>query len=146
MEKFDVLVIGAGSGMIVAANAVANGLKTALVESGPIGGTCVNRGCVPSKMLIYPADVASAIYEAEKLGIKATIDTIDFDRIMKRTHKLVAEDVERQTRAVDEDPEDQVVQRQGRVCFRLHAENGRRRGESRQGIHRFRGQAGCSCA
>jgi dihydrolipoamide dehydrogenase len=43
MEKFDALVIGAGSGMIVAANAVANGLKTALVESGPIGGTCVER-------------------------------------------------------------------------------------------------------
>jgi dihydrolipoamide dehydrogenase len=103
MEKFDVLVIGAGSGMIVAANAVANGLKTALVESGPIGGTCVNRGCVPSKMLIYPADVASVIHEAEKLGIKAAIDAIDFDRIMKRTHKLVAEDVERQTRAVEED-------------------------------------------
>jgi len=104
MEKFDVLVIGAGSGMIVAANAVANGLKTALVESGPIGGTCINRGCVPSKMLIYPADVASVIHEAEKLGIRATIDTIDFDGIMKRTHKLVAEDVERQTRAVEEDP------------------------------------------
>ena len=103
MEKFDVLVIGAGSGMIVAANAVANDLKTALVESGPIGGTCVNRGCVPSKMLIYPADVASMIREAEKLGIKATIDTIDFDGIMKRTHGLVAEDVERQTRAVEED-------------------------------------------
>ena len=104
MEKFDVLIIGAGSGMIVAANAIANGMKTALVESGPIGGTCVNRGCVPSKMLIYPADVASVIHEAEKLGIKATIDTIDFDRIMKRTHELIAEDVGRQTRALEEDP------------------------------------------
>jgi mycothione reductase len=104
MEKFDVLVIGAGSGMLVAANAVANGLKTALVESGPIGGTCVNRGCVPSKMLIYPADVASVIHEAEKLGIRATIDTIDFNGIMKRTREVVAKDVERQTRAVGEDP------------------------------------------
>ena len=103
MEKFDVLVIGAGSGLIVAASALVNGLKTALVESGPIGGTCVNRGCVPSKILIYPADVASVIYEAEKLGIRATIDKIEFDRIMKRMHKLVAEDVERQTRAVEED-------------------------------------------
>jgi dihydrolipoamide dehydrogenase len=103
MEEFDVLVIGAGSGMIVAASAVANGLKTALVESGPIGGTCINRGCVPSKMLIYPADVASVIHEAEKLGIRTTIDAIDFDRIMKRTRRLVAEDVERQTRAVEQD-------------------------------------------
>lgn len=103
MEEFDVLVVGAGSGMIVAASAVANGLKTALVESGPIGGTCINRGCVPSKMLIYPADVASVIREAEKLGIKATIDVIDFDRIINRMHTVVAEDVERQTRAVEED-------------------------------------------
>jgi pyruvate/2-oxoglutarate dehydrogenase complex dihydrolipoamide dehydrogenase (E3) component len=68
MEEFNVLVIGAGSGMMVAASAVANGLRTGLVESGPIGGTCINRGCVPSKMLVYPAEFATMIREAEKLG------------------------------------------------------------------------------
>jgi len=101
MEKFDVLVVGSGSGMIVASNAVATGFKTALVESGPLGGTCLNRGCVPSKMLIYPADVAVTIREAEKLGINATINAIDFKAIMDRMHELVREDVEQQVKSIE---------------------------------------------
>jgi dihydrolipoamide dehydrogenase len=103
MEKFDVLVVGSGSGMIVAANAVNNGMKTALVEFGPLGGTCLNRGCVPSKMLIYPADVVTMIKEAGAVGVKATVDSIDFKNIMNRMHELVKEDVERQERAMKVD-------------------------------------------
>ncbi len=100
MEEYDVLVVGSGSGMIVAANAVNNGMKTALVEFGPLGGTCLNRGCVPSKMLIYPADVVTMIEEAGTIGVKATVDSIDFKNIMNRMHELVKEDVERQERAI----------------------------------------------
>lgn len=103
MDTFDVLVIGSGSGMIVAANAVANGLRTALVESGPLGGTCLNRGCVPSKMLIYPADVVATIQEAKKLSINSSVNSIDFRNIMKRMHQLVNEDVEQQVRAMKAD-------------------------------------------
>lgn len=104
MEKFDILVIGSGSGMIVAANAVASGLKVALVESGPLGGTCLNRGCVPSKMLIYPADIAALIKEAEKIGINASVNSVDFKKIMDTMHALVTDDVERQARAIEHDP------------------------------------------
>ena len=105
MENFDVLVIGAGSGMIVASNAVASGLKTALVESGPMGGTCLNRGCIPSKMLIYPADVIAAIREAQELGITAAISWVDFRQIMKRMRELVREDSGNQARGVEATPE-----------------------------------------
>jgi mycothione reductase len=104
MEEFDVLVIGSGSGMIVAAGAVANGMKTALVESGPLGGTSLNRGCLPSKMLIYPADVVETIHEAEKIGINTAITSIDFKKIVTYARLLVREDVERQTKAVESDP------------------------------------------
>jgi dihydrolipoamide dehydrogenase len=104
MEKFDVLVIGSGSGMNVASNAVANGLKTAVVESGPMGGTCVNRGCVPSKMLIYPADVVATIRESEKLGVDVTIKSIDFKKIMRRMHEIVTEDTQKQAKAVEATP------------------------------------------
>ena len=104
MEKFDVLVIGAGSGMIVASNAVANGLKTAVVESGPMGGTCVNRGCIPSKMLIYPADVVAIIQEAESINVNATINSIDFEKIMKRMRSFVTDDSQRQAEAVEATP------------------------------------------
>ncbi len=101
MEKFDVLVIGSGSGMIVASNAVGIGLKTAVVESGPMGGTCINRGCIPSKMLIYPADVAVMVQEAERVDVNATINSISFEKIMQRMHQFVTEDSQHQAAAVE---------------------------------------------
>jgi dihydrolipoamide dehydrogenase len=105
MEKFDVLVIGSGSGMIVASAAVDHGFKTAVVDSGPMGGTCLNRGCVPSKMLIYPADVVAILKEAEKLGVNATVNSIDFKNIMDRMHTLVNGDSSKSARAVEATPE-----------------------------------------
>jgi len=104
LEKFDVLVIGAGSGMNVASNSVASGMKTAVVEYGPMGGTCMNRGCIPSKILIYPADVVVTVLEAHGLGVNASVDSIDFKRIMERMREYVTEDVGRQARAVEATP------------------------------------------
>jgi dihydrolipoamide dehydrogenase len=93
MKDYDVLVIGSGSGMSIADAALNRGMRVAVLESGPLGGTCLNRGCIPSKMVIYPADVINIIREAGKLGIKATIDEIDFAYIMERSAKMVGEDV-----------------------------------------------------
>ena len=84
MEKFDVLVIGSGSGMFIASMAVGSGLKTAIVDNGPMGGTCLNRGCVPSKMLIYPADVISILNEAQRIGVFATVDSVTSPRSLYR--------------------------------------------------------------
>ncbi|MCH7771022.1 MAG: FAD-dependent oxidoreductase, partial [Bacteroidetes bacterium] len=70
MEHFDVIVIGAGSGLNISAATSNNlGLKTAIVEKGPMGGTCLNRGCIPSKMVIHAADVAEIIDKAKVCGI-----------------------------------------------------------------------------
>jgi len=104
MEKFDVLVIGSGSGMNVASNAVGIGLKTAVVESGPMGGTCVNRGCIPSKMLIYPADVVALVQEANNVNVNATVNSISFERMMNRMHEYVTEDSQHQAAAVEATP------------------------------------------
>jgi len=71
MKDFDVLVVGSGSGMSIVEAALNRGMSVALVEAGPLGGTCLNVGCIPSKMVIYPADVINVIEEAGKLGIKA---------------------------------------------------------------------------
>ncbi len=105
MERFDVLVIGTGSGMLVASAAVESGFRTAVVDFGPMGGTCVNRGCIPSKMLIYPVDVAILTREAGKLGVNASVNSIDFGNIMGRMHHLVSEDSGSQARAVEGTPE-----------------------------------------
>jgi mycothione reductase len=100
MEKYDVLVIGSGSGMSIADGALNRGMKVAVVESGPLGGTCLNRGCIPSKNVIYPADVINIIKDAAKLGIKAKIEEIDFGYIMERSRSSIAEDVGHMEEAV----------------------------------------------
>src|SRR3990170_2975688 len=90
--------------MIVASTAVENGFKTAIVDNGPMGGTCLNRGCVPSKMLIYPADVVAALREAKQLGVNGTVSSIDFKNIMERMHKFVNRDSGSQAQAVKQTP------------------------------------------
>ncbi|MFC1988385.1 dihydrolipoyl dehydrogenase [Chloroflexota bacterium] len=88
MKNYDVIVIGSGAGAIISDEAAAQGLKTALIDKGPlIGGTCLNWGCIPSKMLIYTADRLVEIEEANKLGIEAEIKSIDFHSIMERMRK-----------------------------------------------------------
>jgi mycothione reductase len=84
-KKYDLIVIGAGSGLDVAVAAAEHlGWKVALVEKGPLGGTCLNRGCIPSKMVIHAADVAETIRRAARFGIEAEIKAIDFAAITGR--------------------------------------------------------------
>ena len=91
MKNYDVIVIGSGSGTLIADEAVAHGLKVALVDKGPLGGTCLNLGCIPSKMLIYPADRIVEIQEAKKLGIEAEIRNIDFESVLERMRNSIRE-------------------------------------------------------
>ena len=92
MDHFDVLVVGSGSGMTIVEGAINKGLKVALVEKDTLGGTCLNRGCIPSKMVIYPADVVQEIKRATTLGINSIITKIDFPAIMERMRRNIAED------------------------------------------------------
>jgi len=89
MKKYDLVVIGSGCGAIVSDEAVGHGQKVALIDTGPLGGTCLNLGCIPSKMLIYAADRAVEIQEAGKLGIEAEIRSIDFASVMERMRKSI---------------------------------------------------------
>lgn len=92
MEKYDAIVVGSGSGMMIADAAVSRGMKVALVEMDKLGGTCLNRGCIPSKMVIYPADLVNQIKHAERLGVHAKIERVDFEQIMRRTREFVEHD------------------------------------------------------
>ncbi len=92
MERFDVLVVGSGSGMTIVEGALNKGLRVALVEKDELGGTCLNRGCIPSKMVLYPTDVVEEIKHAAALGVKATIDSVDFQNIMGRMRRSVEAD------------------------------------------------------
>ncbi len=92
LQKFDLIVIGSGAGLDVASAASENGLKTAVIEKGPLGGTCLNRGCIPSKMLIHSADVIETINNAKAFGIKVNGYKADFSYIIKRTNDTVDKD------------------------------------------------------
>lgn len=93
MQKFDLIVIGGGSGLDVASAMAQNGLKVAIIEKDRLGGTCLNRGCIPSKLLIHSADVAETIRNAEVFGIK--IDngySVNFEKIMARVNGITDSD------------------------------------------------------
>jgi dihydrolipoamide dehydrogenase len=91
IKKFDVMVVGSGSGGGIVDSALSHGFSVAWVDRGPLGGTCLNVGCIPSKMLIYPADRIMEIHESEKLGVKAEIQDIDFSKIMKHMKEPIKE-------------------------------------------------------
>jgi len=91
MKKYDVIVVGSGSGGEIVDAALGDDFSVAWVDKGPLGGTCLNVGCIPSKMLIYPADRVMEIKEAEKLGIKAEIKDVDFKKIMEHMREPIRE-------------------------------------------------------
>jgi mycothione reductase len=92
MEKYDLIVIGSGAGMNVASKAIQAGMRVALVEHGLLGGTCLNTGCIPSKVLLHPADVIRELDEAKVIGVEGRITKVNFPLIMRRMRSFVDED------------------------------------------------------
>ena len=90
MKTFDIIIIGAGRASNLAKNAGKAGKKVAIIEKMSFGGTCPNRGCVPSKLLIGYAHVARSIQEASRHFIDAQINSIDVERIFKETNEYIS--------------------------------------------------------
>ena len=88
MKEFDLIVIGGGSGLDIANAAAQQGLKVAIIEKGRLGGTCLNRGCIPSKLLIHSADIIETIKNADVFGINVNGLSIDFQKIMNRVNEI----------------------------------------------------------
>jgi len=84
MKDYDILVLGSGCGLELVEQGSSRGLSVALVEPGPLGGTCLNVGCIPSKMLIATADIIAERDRASKLGVEMRVESIDFAGIMQR--------------------------------------------------------------
>src|SRR5258708_12366760 len=89
---FDLIVFGGGNAISTAIECGKAGMKVALVERGPLGGTCPHRGCIPSKLLIGYADAAESVREARKFGFETTITIRDPDRILAETFEFTRND------------------------------------------------------
>ena len=81
-HSFDVVILGGGSGGYAAALRSAQlGKSVALVERDKLGGTCLHRGCIPTKALLHSAEIADNTREAENFGINATFNSIDMPKV-----------------------------------------------------------------
>ncbi len=94
MKEYDIIAIGTGSAMNIISPILDQfpEIKVAVIESGPAGGICLTRGCIPSKIILYPAEIIETIKRAEQFGIKAAIEDIDFGKIMESMRHTINED------------------------------------------------------
>src|SRR5215216_120492 len=90
---YDLAVIGGGSGGYAAARTAARKeLKTAIIEGGEeVGGLCILRGCMPTKALLYAAEVMHLVNHPQTWGIQAEQVSFDFIRVMQRKNTLIRE-------------------------------------------------------
>jgi len=83
MTDYDLVIVGAGSGNMLPDEGF-DGLRVAIIERDRFGGTCLNRGCIPSKMLVYAADVAETVRHAGRYGVRAGLVAADWKAIRDR--------------------------------------------------------------
>ena len=90
-DRYDLIVIGAGpAGYVGAVEAASLNKSVLVVECREAGGTCLNRGCVPTKTLLHSAELFAEIKSAERLGIAAEKVTVDYDKMTARKDEIVA--------------------------------------------------------
>src|SRR5690554_467133 len=90
VEDYDVIVIGTGqAGVPLATRLAAAGRRVLIVERGPLGGSCVNTGCTPTKAMIASARAAHVARTAGRLGVRAASVTVDLAAVVRRKERLV---------------------------------------------------------
>lgn len=93
MEQYDLVIIGTGSGNSIIGPEL-DDWKVAIVEEGVFGGTCLNRGCIPTKMFVHAADVVQSVLHAGAYGVDAHLDGVRWrdirDRVFGRIDPIAA--------------------------------------------------------
>ena len=92
MNSFDLIIIGSGpGGYTTAASAAASGLNVALIERNQLGGTCLNRGCIPTKALCRCAEVATMVKDAAVFGVDTDSYSVNYPIMVERKNHIVDE-------------------------------------------------------
>ena len=116
MEKYDLIVLGGGTaGLGTAFRASAQGWKVAIVETHYLGGTCINVGCTPSKILISSARAMQAVRDAGKLGVIAAPPTADWKAMVERKERIIGGLRQNTDEAIEKN--EQIVLYQGKATF-----------------------------
>ncbi|HUT80571.1 MAG TPA: dihydrolipoyl dehydrogenase [Candidatus Bathyarchaeia archaeon] len=95
MKEYDVIAIGTGSAMNIVSSLLNNqpDLKIAVIDKDTPGGICLTKGCIPTKILLYPSEIIQNIKRAGIFGIDVEIKKIDFKFIMERMRKIIGHDM-----------------------------------------------------
>ncbi len=90
-QQFDIVVLGGGSaGYATALRAKQLGFSVAIVEKGKLGGTCLHRGCVPTKALLHSAEIADVAREGSKYGVNSSVESVDISGVLGFKDNLVS--------------------------------------------------------
>jgi dihydrolipoamide dehydrogenase len=95
VKEYDLIVIGSGSAMeiVSAMEQDTPDLKVAVIDKDELGGICLTRGCIPSKILLYPAELVRTIERAREFGISVDLKNVDFLAVMDRMRALIYVDI-----------------------------------------------------
>lgn len=106
MKEYDMIVIGTGSSMNfispIAETHVK--IKIAIIDKDEPGGICLTRGCIPSKILLYPAELVREIGRAAEFGIGVELKSIDFKKVMERMRGKISKDIDAIRRGLSSSP------------------------------------------
>lgn len=106
MTVYDLIAIGTGSAMTIVQPylSIHPNARVAVIDKDPPGGICLTKGCIPTKMLIYPAELLRAIENAGDLGLTLHVKNVDFPGIMDRMRRSIRKDVEQIRKALTASP------------------------------------------
>jgi dihydrolipoamide dehydrogenase len=95
MKEYDLIVIGTGSAMDIVNSAIQKNphIKVAVIDKDEPGGICLTRGCIPSKILLYPAELMRTIERTGEFGVDVEVKKIDFERVMDRMRTIIYTDI-----------------------------------------------------
>src|SRR5574341_1431937 len=107
IKKYYAIVIGTGSAMnfIGALQNRSPENKIAVIDKDEPGGICLTRGCIPSKLLLYPAELVRVIGTAGEFGIDVELKGIDFKRVMERMRSKISKDIDSIHEGLSSDPD-----------------------------------------
>src|SRR6266436_5609024 len=96
MKEYHLIIIGSGSAMNIVDPMIQENpnIRIAVIDKDEPGGICLTRGCIPSKILLYPAELVRTIEKARELGVDAKIASINFQMVMERMRTLIYRDID----------------------------------------------------